>query len=295
MNSEKKILLIVNPISGDSDKDDIISAVQNSSKSYHFHLDIFKTSGNNDLKLIKDILSTKKIDRVLVAGGDGTIKLVAQAMEGLDIVLGILPAGSANGLAVNFKLSESIGQQLETALSNNIIEMDMLEINGQTCLHIADLGINAELIKNYENSSLRGKFGYFIQSIPTIFQSESPYEFTIEANGETFNKTGILLAIANANTFGTGAKINPNGKINDGKFEIIVFKSLDFIEIFKTLRENAKPNEEFADIIVTDTAKIKTKKLVDFQIDGEYEGKFTEINAKIKTSKLKVAVPATFV
>ncbi len=294
MKSEKNILLVVNPISGDCDKTDLINLVKNLSETQKFNLELFYTTGNKDLELIKEVISNKKIKRVLVAGGDGTIKLVAEAVENSEIILGILPAGSANGLAVNFKIPEIPQQQAEIALSDCFVEMDMLEINKQTCLHIADMGINAELIKNYEDSSLRGKLGYFIQSIPTIFQSESPYDFTIEANGETFQKTGILLAIANANTFGTGANINPDGKIDDGKFEILVFKNLDFIEIFKTMRENTRPNEEFVDVISTKKARIFSQKPVSFQIDGEYEGKISEINVKIKASKLKVAVPATF-
>lgn len=285
---------MVNPIAGHRDKKDIINVIKKKSIEDDFKLFIYRTSGKNDKVEITNLIREHTISRVLVAGGDGTIKLVAETLEKTDIILGILPAGSANGLAVNFKIPEDQNLQAAIALGNCTISMDILELNGQVCLHIADMGINAELIQNYENSSFRGKLGYFLQSIPTIFQSESPFNFKIEAHGKVYEKTGILLAIANANTFGTGANINPKGKIDDGKFEILVFKNLDFIEIFKTMKEDAKPSKDFVDIISVTEAIISASKKVAFQIDGEYEGKINKVTAKLKPFKLAVAVPLQF-
>src|SRR5690606_26629230 len=136
--------------------------------------------------------------RILVAGGDGTISMVAQCIHKTGICLGIIPAGSANGLAVNIGLPSELSEQIAIALSENILKTDVVFINDRLCLHIADLGINAELVKNYENSNIRGKLCYFLQSFPTVFNSESPFQFTIETNGKIIREKGILLAIANA-------------------------------------------------------------------------------------------------
>ena len=96
-----------------------------------------------------------------MAGGDGTIQLVAEVLKEHHLPIGIIPAGSANGFAVNLKLPPNRIDQLDIALSNNLLEIDTLLVNDKICLHIADLGINAELIKNYENSKIRGKMGLF--------------------------------------------------------------------------------------------------------------------------------------
>ena len=292
--SESYILLVVNPISGDSEKTAIIQSIKTEVESRNFNLKIYETSGKKDKEAIDSIIQEISPSRILVAGGDGTISLVSQCVLETDICLGIIPAGSANGIAVNFNLPTTLPEQIEIALADCVMKLDVVFINDKICLHIADFGINAELIKNYENSGIRGKLGYFLQSIPTLFNSDSPFHFTVETEEETFDETGILLAIANGNKFGTGATINPQGIINDGKFEVLIFKSLDFIEIFKTIKEQPEMSPEFVRSISTRQAKITCKTKVPFQIDGEFLGEIAAASVIIKKEALLVAVPEMF-
>ncbi|HET8803506.1 MAG TPA: diacylglycerol kinase family protein [Aequorivita sp.] len=294
MNSENYILLVVNPISGGSEKSTLIASVKTEVEKKNLHLEIYETCGKKDKEAIDSIIKEINPSRILVAGGDGTISLVAQCVLGADICLGILPAGSANGIAVNFDLPQTLPEQIEIALSDCTMKVDALYINDRFCLHIADLGINAELIKNYETSGIRGKFGYFLQSFPTLFNSDSPFHFSVETEEETFEETGILLAIANANKFGTGATINPNGKMNDGKFEILIFKSLDFIEIFKTIYDEPEMSSDFVRVISTNKAQISATKKIPFQIDGEFLGEIDKASVFIEKETIIVAVPEQF-
>jgi YegS/Rv2252/BmrU family lipid kinase len=293
MKSEN-ILLVVNPISGDTEKDDIIATFESEAKKRNFNFEIYKTTGENDKEAIKSIIKKHKISRVLVAGGDGTISFVAECILGTEICLGIIPAGSANGMAVNFGIPDTLEEQMAIAFSDCTLKIDALFINDKLCLHIADFGINAELIKNYENSSIRGKFGYFLQSIPTLINSESPFHFSIETDEGIVEKSGILLAIANANKFGTGATINPDGKMNDGKFEVLIFKNLDFIEIFKTIQDKPEMSEDFVHVISTNKAQITAEKDVPFQIDGEFIGELKKVTTRIENEHLLIAVPELF-
>lgn len=187
-------------------------------------------------------------------------------------------------------LPEDIEFALNVAFGNKTQNVDALCIDDHLCLHISDLGINAELIANYSQGNLRGKIGYAVHTIPTLLASDMPYKFTVKANGKTQNYEGIMLAIANSKKFGTGAEINPNGKIDDGKFEILIFKKLDVIEILKTLGNEVNLNPEFVEVIQTTNAKISCKNAIHFQIDGEACGKVKELNVSILPHTLKVAV-----
>ena len=287
----KEVLLIVNPIAGHIDKKEIISEVQGLLEKSQTGFHLYKTKGENDKENIQSEINSKHIDRVLVAGGDGTINLVAEAIKTYDLTMGIIPAGSANGLAVNFELPEDLEDQIKVALGENYIDLDLLCLNDIICLHLSDLGINAELIRNYENSPIRGKFGYLIQSIPTLIQSEFPFDFHIETEEVCREAQAVLLGFANVKKYGTGANVNPNGIPNDGIFEILIFKKLSLGEILKTLRNETDLNPDFVEIIPTRKAKVTCKKPVSFQIDGEYIGKETEIEIKIIPEKLRVAIP----
>ncbi|WP_100612612.1 diacylglycerol/lipid kinase family protein [Confluentibacter lentus] len=291
MKSKIKLLLVINPISGGSEKDKMTQDIQNIVLNQHAIIVTYQTTGDDDEKHIKHIVEKKSIDRILVAGGDGTIQLVAKAVLDLNIPLGLIPAGSANGLASNFNLPDSLEEQVKIVLGDAFINMDVISVNNHLCLHIADIGINALLIKNYENSSLRGKLGYALQTIPTLVESDLPYRFSIEINGKELQKAGIMIAIANANQFGTGAVINPDGKMNDGIFEVLLFKKMDIFEIINTLSETSVRDPAFVESFATKKVTIRCKKKIPLQVDGEYLGEVDTIEASILPSKIKIMLP----
>jgi YegS/Rv2252/BmrU family lipid kinase len=291
METKNNILLIVNPISGDRNKDKMIEEVREKVEQHDLKLVIYKTDGHHDSEKIAKSIKESQPARLLVAGGDGTVKMVAEILEDEEIPIGIIPAGSANGLATNLGITGEMEEILDIALSDHFIVMDTLLLNDTLSLHIADLGLNAALIKNYEDSRIRGKLGYMLSAIPTLSKTEYPFNFEIEANGEKTTETGILLAIANATTFGTGANINPTGKVDDGKFEVLVFKKLDLVEIAKTLYGEVEMDPEFVTTICTTEATITCQKKIAFQIDGEYMGETDRVIARLNHKKLKIAVP----
>lgn len=291
MKDFKEVLVVVNPISGNLEKEETIREIKKQLKEKSDTFQLFNTKGKDDKEQLKKILKNHNIERVIVVGGDGTINLVAEVIKSFNLPLGIIPAGSANGLAKNLKLPPSLKHQVQIALDNNFIYLDLLCLNGIICLHMADLGVNAELIKNYENSIVRGKIGYFLQSFPTLIQSEFLFEFDIEIEDQKLHRQGILLGFANARMYGTGANVNPNGKPDDGIFEVLIFKNFDIPEILKTLRNEVDMNTDFVEIIPARKAYIKCEKPVAFQIDGEYIGSETEIKIEILPEKLKLAVP----
>ena len=290
----KEVLLVVNPVSGNTDKKKIVSLVQEKLSEKNIRLHTYNTTGKDDKKEIRALIEQQLIDRIIVAGGDGTINLVAEAIKNMNIPLGIIPAGSANGLAVNLELPGNLQDQIETAFGENYINLDMLCLNNIICLHMSDLGINAELIQNYETSSIRGKFGYLLNSIPTLIKSEYPFNFHIKANGIERKKEAVLLGFANAPKYGTGALVNPKGKLDDGVFEILLFKRLNLGEILKTLRNEADFDPEIVEIIPAKSAVISCKRPVAFQIDGEYKGKQTNVEIKMLDEKLKIAIPPSY-
>jgi YegS/Rv2252/BmrU family lipid kinase len=288
---KKNIIFVVNPISGDLDKTDLIEAVEEFATTNHFDLEVYETTGKSDLREIKALYDQYKPERIIVAGGDGTIKMVAEAMEEHDIVIGILPAGSANGLSVDLNLPTTIEENLKIAFLHHYIEMDMICINGKKSIHLSDIGINADLVKNYEQSNLRGIWGYALQAYTTLVESAAPFVATITTNKETVEHTARIIVIANSQKYGTGVTINPNGAMNDGKFELVILKSLDVLLLGKIITGNMPLDSDDVVIISTDKATIKTDYPVNFQIDGEYCGAQTDLEIHILHKQMKIAVP----
>lgn len=288
---KKTVIMVVNPISGDVDKVAFTEAAKAFADKENLEFIQYETTGNNDISKIKALYEQHKPERILVTGGDGTIKEVAEALEQHDVIIGILPAGSANGLSVDLNLPDALEENLKIAFHNNYMEMDMICINGKKSLHLSDLGLNAQLVKNYENSSTRGMIGYALQAITTLSEQEEPFKATITANNQTTECVARMIVIANSQKYGTGVIINPTGVMNDGKFEIVILKNLDLLVFGKIITGNMPADSDDVEIISTDKAKISLENAVSFQIDGEYIGQETELDIYILPGQMKVAIP----
>ena len=294
MNKNYHVLVVINPKAGAlsaDEKEDLVKKLFKQIEEKKWTYERYNTTGKKDGDAILELTKKKAFNRVIIIGGDGTVNLVAHSLRDHPILLGVIPAGSANGLALNLNLPGKLPEQIAVVLGDNSIQIDHLNINENSCLHIADLGLNAELIHNFEDSSIRGKLGYLIQSIPTLIHTKGPFTFQIEIDGKIMERKGILLAIANANKYGTGANINPNGIINDRKFEVVIFKEMNTLEIIRTIYDKVDLSTDFAECFSTTDAVITTEESVPFQIDGEPMSITNKIKVSMYPKMLTFLVP----
>lgn len=285
------MLLVVNPVSGAIDKTEFIDATTLFAIKENLNLILYTTSGDDDVSKIKVLYEQHNPERIIIAGGDGTIKMVAEAIEGKDVILGILPAGSSNGLAVDLDLMKTLDENLEIAFHNEFIELDTIVINNQKCLHLSDLGLNAELVKNYEKSNKRGKWGYFLQIVNTLMDLGEPFEAVITIDEQIIECEARMIVVANSKKYGTGIIINPEGVMYDGKFELVILKNLDLMIFGEIIMGNMLLNHKDIEIVSANKATIKTNVPVSFQVDGEYCGMETELRISVSPHKIKVAIP----
>lgn len=287
---KKNIIIVVNPVSGAVEKKEIVDSTLLFAKNENLESILYETSGKKDVENIKNLYNIHKPERIIIIGGDGTIRMVAEAIAKEDVILGIIPAGSANGFALDLDLQLTLEKNLEVAFLHQFMEVDIITINGKISIHLSDLGLNAELIKNYEQGEIHGKWGYALNTITTLFDSGEPFTAKIKANNETFGYVARMIVIANAKKYGTGVVINPNGVMNDGKFELVILKNFDLIIFGQIISGNMPSDPDDVEIISTDKATIELDAPVSFQIDGEYCGTETKLDIKILHKQLKVAV-----
>src|SRR5690554_1339502 len=286
---DKKFLMIINPVSGNiQDKTETIAQIRQSLEEGGYKLRIWETTGEKDLEKVKALIEEEPIEGVLVGGGDGTIKMVAEAILEYDRRIGIIPLGSANGLATSLEISDVEGA-IEAVIAGEEVEMDTLRINGELSLHISDFGFNASLIKRFEEGDERGMLAYTKSTFSQLFDVK-PYSFEIDIEGKRERVEAKMLAIANGNKYGTGAVLNPVGKIRDGLFEIVAInpeKVEDFVKVSLALFWGNVDELETVRIWSTNQAVIRNLDGADFQIDGELLGKVKEVRVEVDSSPIR--------
>ncbi len=264
-----KYLFIVNPVSGaKSDRQSMLSTVKE--RLSDVDITVAETTGENDISMVREYLEEKHWDAILAGGGDGTIRMIAKATGKTDIPVGIIPLGSANGLAKCLEVDTTF-LAIEAIRKGKTRHLDILNINNEICLHLSDFGFNAGLVKKFEDEDERGMITYFKSSLKQ-FKEMKPYRFEITINGKTEETTARLLVIANADKYGTGAIINPAGKIDDGILEVIAINPDGFDEmasISMDLFQGTLHESEYVKIWTGREASISNPDGADFQIDGE--------------------------
>ncbi|HSI77457.1 MAG TPA: diacylglycerol kinase family protein [Lunatimonas sp.] len=282
-----RALLIVNPASGNhGNRSELIENIILNTTDYT--VSVWNTSGNDDEQQIKKLLKENTYGLVMVAGGDGTIKLVASQMEGEDIPLLPIPFGSANGLCSCLGI-ETWYDSMNALHKGNTIQMDVLDVNGEVCLHVCDFGFNAGLIKKFEARDERGMGSYFKSSVAQVFENNK-YRFTLELNGEQKTVNAKMLVIANGDRYGTGAKINPTGKMDDGKFEIIVLNPDSFKEWMALTVGFIREDFSELDFVQTYSGEKVTIENLDnaaFHIDGEMKDQQHQVEIQLKKMKIE--------
>ena len=243
-----------------------------------------------DLKEIRNKIATVKPENVIAVGGDGTVTMLANILAGKNIPLGILPGGSANGMAKELGIPEAPADALNIIRKGFIKNLDLIQINENFCLHMSDLGLNARLIKYFDEGKLRGKLGYGKVIIRTLWHHEKMY-VTVRTGETEVKRVAYMVVFANARMYGTGAVINPEGKPDDGMFEVIIVRKLSVIALLKMLFRPGMFNPKHIEILSCTSAGITTTKNIHFQVDGEYIGKVNKVRAVIQPGIIKMILP----
>src|SRR5690606_8902968 len=119
------------------DKTETVAQIQEALQDHHFQLQVWETTGEDDQEKIKLLIKEDPVEAILVGGGDGTIKMVAEGILNSDQRIGIIPLGSANGLATSLEIS-GLEDAIGAVAQGEEIKMDAIMINGELSLHLSD-------------------------------------------------------------------------------------------------------------------------------------------------------------
>ncbi|NDW11021.1 diacylglycerol kinase family protein [Dysgonomonas sp. 520] len=290
---QKKIYVIINPVSGTKSKKEIPEKVATHFDQHKYEIHIFLTgyAGHATeiaVKAVKD-----KVDCVIAVGGDGTVNEVAKALVNTDVVFGIVPSGSGNGLARELHIPLNTTKAIEILSENNVKTIDYGVANGEIFFCTCGVGFDALISEKALEQSSRGKLMY-AQSIISSLINFKPQKYKITTENGTFEDKAFLVTCANASQYGNDAFIAPHADICDGKMNLAIVRPLSVIEVpqaaiqifTKNIDNNAKVTE-----LLTSEATIEREEEGVMHLDGNasYTGK--KIHVKIVHQGLKVLVP----
>ncbi|WP_417591909.1 diacylglycerol/lipid kinase family protein [Owenweeksia hongkongensis] len=284
-------LFVVNPISGDNDKSSITNRIKSWSQSSGESIEIWETSGKNDKENLEQKIKEITPAKVVAVGGDGTILLCASILMNSKVPLGILPMGSANGMSAELHIPQNIKDALDVVHRGYSRKSDMLLFNDKDLgMHISDIGLNAGLVKQFEEGPRRGFLGY-AKGIVGELSDLNPFKIKIETDIGNYESKGYMVAFGNAKRYGTGALLNNVGKINDGLLELSILNYFDITAIAGHFFDIINDESEHMKTIQCKKATIYTDRKVPFQIDGELQPDTNKVKVEVLPECISFVVP----
>jgi YegS/Rv2252/BmrU family lipid kinase len=253
----------------------------------------YTKSRGHATELARQAVTDKNFDHVIAVGGDGTVNEVATGLLHSDIIMGIIPKGSGNGLGRHLGIPLSIERSLKTLFNSKPVAIDSFTVNGKLSLNVSGIGFDGHVANLFSGNKKRGLQGYAKVTLSEFIQFKEFEAQVSSGEHEPVTRKTFIIAVANSSQYGNNARIAPAASICDERLHICFLKKIppyrvDFLFAFF----NGKIAEtSFCEIVEATSMKIKVDTPVAYHIDGEPCGVNTEFDIQILPHSLKMLVP----
>jgi YegS/Rv2252/BmrU family lipid kinase len=258
----RKIIYIINPISGTKAKADLHKVIEEKTKERGFSYFIFPSVANGDYSFLHAIIKEEKITDIVIAGGDGTVSSVVGSLLNEEVDFGIIPCGSGNGLALTAKIPRQHSKALDIIFNGKASLIDGFYINDRFACMLAGLGFDAKVAHEFAVHPKRGLMTYAQLTLKNFF-SIKPFHFKLKMKKVNLDTEAFFISIANSNQFGNNFTIAPKASLTDGLLDIVIVTSQNKIcFVLQTLKQVAGWN-----LLQTSAPETKKSGVIYFQTD----------------------------
>ena len=269
----KNVRFIYNPYSGENN---IINELDNVIK-LHQEVDLtivpYRIQKGKDLAEALDIID-KTYSYILIAGGDGTVDSLVNAMKhrNINIPIGILPVGTANDFGKFINMPTDIQEACKQILDSKPVAVDVGKINDDYFINVASTGLFTDISQKIDSNlkNTIGKLAYYLKGFEELPNFR---RLKVKLSSKECNYEGemYLLLVFNGKTAGN-LNLATEAEITDGKLDVIMFKAIQIIELLPLFIKLLKGEHLDSDKVVyfkTDDVYIESSEDIVTDIDGE--------------------------
>lgn len=284
----KNVLMIINPRAGKNSKrintGDVVKAFKKNG------LECFEkttTCQGDATEFARKYAS--EYDLIACCGGDGTYNEVINGVmqAGVDKPIIYLPCGSTNDFAVSIGIKNNPETAVQMYIDGMLHRFDIGKINERYFSYIAAFGVGTSF--SYSTSqSAKNKLGHaaymingFLLNIVPILKNLKTYHIKLEYDGGIIEDDFYFGAVANTNKIAGFLKMDTqNVKMDDGEFEVLLVRKSNVAGIISVFNSAIRQDYSHEDIMLFKTNKLKitSAEPIDWTVDGEYGGAYTEMN-----------------
>jgi len=266
-----KFVFIINPIAGTRAKNVFQEAIEKRFLSETCEVVYTQYSGH-----AREIAREKVkegVENIVAVGGDGTVNEVASALVNSSCRLGIIPAGSGNGLARHLHIPFHLTAALDVIRNQKIRSIDAGQVNGRYFFCTCGTGFDALVGKKFARYGKRGMLNY-IKATINQFIDYSPKSYLLKTGGKKTRLDAFMVTFANSGQFGNNAYIAPHAVIDDGLLDLCIlrpFPKTSTLELGLRLFFKNIDQSPYLEVLQIKKASLKRrgKRKITIHIDGE--------------------------
>ena len=239
---------------------------------------------------------TQGVDVIFVWGGDGMVQRCIDAAAGTDAVVAILPAGTANLLAMNLEIPDDLTEAVRVGLRGDRRLMDTGSVNGEHFTVMAGAGFDARMIKDADRDMKNrlGRTAYLYTGLRNL--SARRVKATVEVDGRRFFEGRVSCVLAgNVGRILGGVRAFPEAQPDDGllEFGVVTAKNLpEWTRTFVRLALGRAGASPFVEVTRGKKIRIWFDRKLPYELDGGARPAVRELQIKVRPGAIKICVPA---
>ena len=236
-----------------------------------------------------------KVDRVVLAGGDGTMNAAAPALLETGLPFAIIPLGTGNDLARTLGVPEDPAEAARVAAEGRLRAIDVALANDVPFFNVASIGFGVELTRALTRDAKRrwGKLGYAVAAARVLARMR-PFSATIRCGDEVVRSRTIHVAVGNGRHYGGGLTVSPGASIDDHVLDVYAVtqgRLREHVSIARLLRTGHLVEHERVHHLTARRIRLVTDEPLDVNLDGEVAAT-TPATFEVDRNALHVVVPA---
>ncbi|MCM3517033.1 lipid kinase [Nocardioides sp. P86] len=239
-------------------------------------------------------------DLIVVGGGDGSVSCAADRVAGSDVVLGVLPLGTANDFARTLEIPSALEQAVEHLATGKVVDVDLGRCDGRGFLNVASLGLSVGVTQRLR-PGLKKRLGPLAYPVATLgaYRGHEPFTARLEfpdGDHDTLALHDLMqVAVGNGRHYGGGNAVAPNASVDDHLLDVYAIERgrlRDHVSIARFLKDGSFVEHEKVHHLTTRRVRVVTDEPLPVNLDGEIAAT-TPATFEVQRNALHVVVPQT--
>lgn len=254
---------------------------------------LLSTSRAGEAEILARTAAQENFDTVVAAGGDGTVNEVVNGIAGSKATLGLLPLGTMNVFATELGLPVAdLPRCWQLIAEKQTRRVDLPSANGKHFVQLAGVGLDAQVVQQTSRAFKKsfGPLSYIVSAAQIA--ARTPPRLRIESE-HAVTQEGSFVLVGNGRLYGGPFPFFKQAVIDDGLFDVLVFKRLNYLEMIRYLQDvifNSQITSPEVEYFQTSSLRVTSDGAVPVEVDGELVGN-CPVEFKIRAQALRVCAP----